>query len=250
MTTENSRADALTGLYTTRHRSIGDWLWCELMDYCKERGTPPSGSDRLFEIVTRARAAWDSQPASHADALTDGQIRKIAEGWHMYKSTSVEDIEGAIRDALKAAASPASQPAAAPIDGQICQHCDCMRPLHDLDCPVAIAGSKSAPAPADERAAIGAWITNDGRAVTAAQKQRALADGGAAASSVRPYSIPCYLGAVPAMSAEMRDVLGGNFGALEQAEALCRATGNDSSAEGLKALSHALRALLEGANHV
>lgn len=28
-----------------------------------------------------------------------------------------------------------------------------MRPLHDLDCPVAIAGSKSAPAPADEQAA-------------------------------------------------------------------------------------------------
>ncbi|MBR8228055.1 hypothetical protein KDX05_06985 [Burkholderia vietnamiensis] len=47
--------------------------------------------------------------AAQADArvgLTDEQIRKIAEGWHMYKSTSVEDIEGAIRDALKLAAHP------------------------------------------------------------------------------------------------------------------------------------------------
>ncbi|MCA8461309.1 hypothetical protein LGN14_16075 [Burkholderia multivorans] len=48
---------------------------------------------------------------------------------------------------------------------------------------------------------------------------------------------------------EQRDVFGGNFGALEQAENLCRATGNDSSAEGLKALSHALHALLKGADH-
>ncbi|EGD06621.1 hypothetical protein B1M_00545 [Burkholderia sp. TJI49] len=51
------------------------------------------------------------------------------------------------------------------------------------------------------------------------------------------------------MTDEQRDVLGGNFGALEQAEDLCRATGNDSSADGLSALSYALRALLQGANH-
>lgn len=47
-----------------------------------------------------------------------------------------------------------------------------------------------------------AWVTDDDRAITAAQKQRALADGGATASSVRPYSIPCYLGAVRAPAAE------------------------------------------------
>ncbi|MDN8038529.1 hypothetical protein [Burkholderia vietnamiensis] len=50
-------------------------------------------------------------------------------------------------------ASPASQPAATPIDGQICQHCGCIRPLHDLDCPVAIEAMKPTPSPADERAA-------------------------------------------------------------------------------------------------
>lgn len=47
-----------------------------------------------------------------------------------------------------------------------------------------------------------AWVTDDDRAITTAQKQRALADGGATASSVRPYSIPCYLGAVRAPAAE------------------------------------------------
>lgn len=67
-TTDNSRADALTGPYSTRYRSVGDWLWCELMDYCKERGTPPSGNDRLFEIVNRARAAWDCPVEQHEAA--------------------------------------------------------------------------------------------------------------------------------------------------------------------------------------
>lgn len=46
-----------------RGNSVGDWLWCELMDYCKERGMPPTNNDRLFDLVKRARTAWDSQPA-------------------------------------------------------------------------------------------------------------------------------------------------------------------------------------------
>ncbi|KGC66688.1 gp63 domain protein [Burkholderia pseudomallei] len=58
-----------------------------------------------------------------------------------------------------------------------------------------------ADAPAEAREPI-AWVTDDDRAITAAQKQRALADGGATASSVRPYSIPCYLCAVRAPAAE------------------------------------------------
>ncbi|EPS1221645.1 hypothetical protein ACVBR5_000871 [Burkholderia cenocepacia] len=69
--TDNSRADALTGPYSNRHLSVGDWLWCELMDYCKERGTPPSGSNRLFEIVNRARAAWDCPVEQHEAAPAD-----------------------------------------------------------------------------------------------------------------------------------------------------------------------------------
>ncbi|MBY4831739.1 DUF550 domain-containing protein [Burkholderia dolosa] len=60
---------------------------------------------------------------------------------------------------------------------------------------------------------------------------------------------PAQADARDGLTDEQRDVLGGNFGALEQAENLCRATGNDSSAEGLKALSHALNAFLKGADH-
>lgn len=44
----------------TRADPVGDWLWHELMDYCRERGIPPAQSNRLFEIVTRARGRWDS----------------------------------------------------------------------------------------------------------------------------------------------------------------------------------------------
>lgn len=47
-----------------RGNSVGDWLWCELMDYCKERGMPPASNGRLFSLVDRARAAWDSSPAT------------------------------------------------------------------------------------------------------------------------------------------------------------------------------------------
>ncbi|MBJ9659830.1 hypothetical protein [Burkholderia gladioli] len=44
-----------------------------------------------------------------------------------------------------------------------------------------------------------AWVTpeND-RAITQSQKQGMLRDGGASASSVRPYSIACYAGSAPA----------------------------------------------------
>ncbi|KVD52106.1 hypothetical protein WI86_13735 [Burkholderia ubonensis] len=58
----------------------------------------------------------------------------------------------------------------------------------------------SAPAEAREPAA---WVTPDGdRAITQAQKQAMLRDGGASASSVRPYSIRCYADSAPADAAE------------------------------------------------
>ncbi|WP_124905131.1 hypothetical protein [Burkholderia sp. Bp9004] len=78
-TTDKSRADALTGPYSTRHRSIGDWLWCELMDYCKELGMPPADNDRLFAIVDQARAAWDRHVEQHeaAPASLEGLRRAV-----------------------------------------------------------------------------------------------------------------------------------------------------------------------------
>lgn len=62
-------------------------------------------------------------------------------------------------------------------------------------------GKRQADAPAEAREPV-AWVTDDDRAITAAQKQRALADGGATASSVRPYSIPCYAVSAPADAGE------------------------------------------------
>lgn len=64
------------------------------------------------------------------------------------------------------------------------------------------ARAASARETAAEGAIVGAWRTDDGRAISAEQKAGMLRDGGAGASSVRPYSIPCYLGAPPAMAAE------------------------------------------------
>lgn len=64
-------------------------------------------------------------------------------------------------------------------------------------------GKAQADAQAEAREPI-AWITDDDRAITAAQKQRALADGGATASSVRPYSVPCYAVSAPADAGEAR----------------------------------------------
>ncbi|KVW15435.1 hypothetical protein WK91_18545 [Burkholderia cepacia] len=48
-----------------------------------------------------------------------------------------------------------------------------------------------------------AWETDDGRVISDEQKQQALRDGGASASSVRPFSIALgRIGGVPAMAAE------------------------------------------------
>lgn len=48
-----------------------------------------------------------------------------------------------------------------------------------------------------------AWETDDGRVISDEQKQQALRDGGASASSVRPFSIALgRIGAVPALAAE------------------------------------------------
>ena len=41
---------------------VGNWLWRELMDYCRDRGIAPANNDRLFEIVKRARAKFDAAP--------------------------------------------------------------------------------------------------------------------------------------------------------------------------------------------
>ncbi|WP_244134224.1 hypothetical protein [Burkholderia gladioli] len=72
-----------------------------------------------------------------------------------------------------------------------------------LDMADATLGRASqAAAPADAREP-SAWVTPEGdRSITQSQKQGMLRDGGAGASSVQPFSIACYAGAVPADAGE------------------------------------------------
>ncbi|HGL4258677.1 TPA: hypothetical protein ACKE3D_002363 [Burkholderia dolosa] len=206
---------------------------------------------------------------SRADALTDrikamfvqnpsDELGPSDEPESQYRfgyNTALEDVLAAVE-----------QHEAAQADAQVCQHCDCTYPLHDLDCPVAVEASKRAAQPeqpattcslchdsgymdetlggalpgvpdapcvngckpeppaAAERAAfetlkgawqsmppfdvfcagwraarasspnaagaegVRAWETDDGRVISDEQKQKALRDGGASASSVRPYA--------------------------------------------------------------
>jgi hypothetical protein len=61
--------------------------------------------------------------------------------------------------------------------------------------------------------AVRAWETEDGRVISASQKETALRDGGASASSVAVYSIPLYTAAdlsqQPEPKAEARGVVDG-----------------------------------------
>lgn len=57
---------AAPAIDTAKPHSVGDWIWSELMDYCKVRGIAPATADRLFEIVKRARAKFDAAPAIDA----------------------------------------------------------------------------------------------------------------------------------------------------------------------------------------
>lgn len=141
----------------------------------KEDGIVEFGSvmalDALVQHVLRDTSAAAS-PAEEAVALTDEGIiqlfeEKVDVDLEVYHGIAASTVLSFAR-ALLAAPQPA--PADAPAEA-----CE----------PIA-------------------WVTDDDRAITAAQKQRALADGGATASSVRPYSIPCYAVSAPADAGEAR----------------------------------------------
>ncbi|PRD80472.1 hypothetical protein C6P76_29285 [Burkholderia multivorans] len=87
---------------------------------------------------------------SSADALTDrikamfvqnpsDELGPSDEPESQYRfgyNTALEDVLAAVE-----------QHEAAQADAQVCQHCDCTYPLHDLDCPVAVEASKRAAQP-------------------------------------------------------------------------------------------------------
>ncbi|WP_261532561.1 hypothetical protein [Burkholderia multivorans] len=96
-----------------------------------------------------------------------------------------------------------------------------------------------APAEAREPAA---WVTPEGdRALTQMQKQGMLRDGGASASSVRPYSIPCYAGSAPAGAGEAR--------LTDEQKATINWAIRAAVEAGYTADADVLRALLNGADH-
>ncbi|ATF84598.1 hypothetical protein [Burkholderia gladioli] len=97
---------------------VGDWLWRELMDYCRERGVAPANNDRLFEMVKRARKQFDScAPADAGDAVAIGFRTRIPGfDWVPWLTDNQETIRKAIADAL-AIGSEASKLYSGPVQG-------------------------------------------------------------------------------------------------------------------------------------
>jgi hypothetical protein len=54
----------------------GNWLWCELMDWCKKRGVAPAQYDDLFQIVSRARLATQPLTKEHAQSA-QGELEDL-----------------------------------------------------------------------------------------------------------------------------------------------------------------------------
>ena len=48
-------------------QDVGTWLWCALMDYCKQTAKHPRDENKLFELVNLARAKF-KQPAQEPAA--------------------------------------------------------------------------------------------------------------------------------------------------------------------------------------
>lgn len=172
----------------------------------------PAAIDQTIGVLQRIKAKH-FPASSPADERAECIAWAIANGFTKYHESMCAAWEERAR---RAAASPAAEAVALTDEGII----QLFEEKADVDLEVyhGIAASTvlsfarallaapqpaQADAPAEAREPI-AWMTDDDRAITAAQKQRALADGGATASSVRPYSIPCYAVSAPADAGEAR----------------------------------------------
>lgn len=69
---------------------LGDWLWGQLMAWCKKRGCAPASFDDLFAIVGRMRTYVDSDRASRAQASPAAASVVVA--WKV--ETSTGDLVG------------------------------------------------------------------------------------------------------------------------------------------------------------
>lgn len=191
-----------------------DKLSWAMVEYCVE-GDPEKQTfqapqmQRAFNRAADILRAESSQPAAApADERAECIAWANANGFPKYHESMCAAWEERAR---RAAASPAAE-AVATVEVGSMEHgpftfqttpsgADTLpKGVHSL---YAAPQPAQADAPAEAREPI-AWMTDDDRAITAAQKQRALADGGATASSVRPYSIPCYAVSAPADAGEAR----------------------------------------------
>ncbi|WP_334004257.1 hypothetical protein [Burkholderia cepacia] len=161
------------------------------------------------------RAAWDDTRHSLAIAMCGFATR-----------SGSRDLDAAISvlDAITEAGSPLAwlrtaisastpdeQPAPEPADERSTDYSEGYDDginagrelLEDMRSKVERLEARAASANETGAEGVRAWETDDGRVISDEQKQQALRDGGASASSVRPFSIALgRIGAVPAMAAK------------------------------------------------
>ncbi len=133
------------------------------------------------------------QPAAQAVGLTDERVTDI---WHA-TPWPADDIEGkavsfarAIERELLSRSARSGKPVAVVRDNP-----DDIGTIIEGLVPLEVGTQLyAAPQPSAQQAEPVAWVHEDdpARVISAVQKGRALKDGGASASSVRPYSVPAY----------------------------------------------------------
>ncbi|CAJ6390108.1 Uncharacterised protein [Burkholderia pseudomallei] len=223
MTTDNSRADALTDA------QIIDLIYeCDIPPYCELAAI--DFARRLLLAVSQPAAAPIPEDCDVRNILLDVVPGEDGEGQEVY-ARNVADVERLLSE-MGEKLDAAKQPAPSPVDERAAFVERVMgmfeawpngKPgptdepeshyrfgyntaledvLTALDVGSPTRRAASANETGAEGAIVGAWLTEDGRAISAEQKAGMLRDGGAGASSVQPYSIPCYLGAASAMAAE------------------------------------------------
>ncbi|WP_321853141.1 hypothetical protein [Burkholderia cenocepacia] len=188
MTTENSRADALTddrafALYMLA-RTTDSERWVNELRKAIAANSEPRIVTGDYEVDhgthVELRPIYN-EPEPHASpaderAATFEEFRDRCEHYHGFKDET---------DDTQCTCPGNNHP------GSWCE---------ESDCPRRSRGSSANETGAE---VVRAWETDDGRVISDEQKQQALRDGGASASSVRPFSIALgRIGAVPAMAAE------------------------------------------------
>lgn len=200
-------------------------------DACKGKNCgSTNGVSHSPECIAEHEAAVTGAVAADGPSLTDDQVLfkfasavgyEPASNWRMHSTWGrffrYEDLIKATRILLaeRAAVSPATADERAAFESDCLRRGYASRDLTRIKDGYYVtaltymwdgwqaARASQAAAPADAREP-SAWVTPEGdRSITQSQKQGMLRDGGAGASSVQPFSIACYAGAVPVDAGEV-----------------------------------------------